>query len=281
MECPKCGKAVKEDDYICPYCSTPIKSAPQQTESDGKSKKKNKPIKAKAKKSKSKSKDALSKKPLEKNGISKNTKIALAVLLILIAVVVIVALSVYFVGKYNDSKSKKYAEQAAGYMGYGITKLNDESGVYYNDESEYYGINSNAAFDYDYVLEDSGSVSVDGISYPSWAVLVTLSDSDFIEKVVYTDFSVLKKDSRGQKHGEAVNLDSFSKGDKRSALTKYIDMDVYSIAYYQSGIVTYTYKYYYTLDNDDEQQAILRVSFNEDGEYQYYTNELVFPNNMS
>jgi hypothetical protein len=45
-------------------------------------------------------------------------------------------------------------------------------------------------------------------------------------------------------------------------------------------VETYTYKYYYTRDNGDEQQAILRVAFSESGKYKYSTTELIYPQNM-
>ena len=82
------------------------------------------------------------------------------------------------------------------------------------------------------------------------------------------------------KHKELIDLDSFDENAKQAKVMNYIDIDPYSICYSQSGRVTYTYKYYYKLDNGDEQAAVLRVVFNEDGKFKYSTTELVYPDNM-
>ncbi|MGN0632853.1 MAG: hypothetical protein ACI4JW_03190 [Oscillospiraceae bacterium] len=267
MECPKCRKKISDDEYTCPFCSTKLKEAPKKKRSlnlfGGKKPKKNR-----------RQKNVNTGKEVVKQGFDMKFKL-LALGLCVILVIVIIA--VVF-GSLMTSEGEKYAEYAAEFIGNDIKKLESENEMHFSDESAFYGVNSAVAFDYIYESEDD--IKAGGISYPEWAVFANTGKEGFITDVIYTDFTVVKKDMRGIKRKGLVDLDTFKKGDKQNSVLKSIDMRPYSISYSQSGIITYTYKYYFKRDNGDEQAVILRAAFNEKGKYQYYTTELIFPDNM-
>jgi hypothetical protein len=273
MECPKCRKTVGESDYDCPYCGTKIKSAPKK-KSKGKLKKLAEKKQTKKHASPRKG-DNLSPENV-KTGLDLAGKLKYVALGFCILLVVIIAVAV--LSSAFSSKGEKYAELAAEYIGSDFKSLKNADGVNFKDESDYFGVNS--AMKFDYIFESDGKLKANDISFPEWAVTVDVDSSNYVTDVTYTNFKMIKKDMRGSKHDSLVTLDTFKAGDKQSAVTKYIDMEPYSISYAQSGIVTYTYKYYYTRDNGDAQQVILRASFTEEGKYKYYTSELVFPDNL-
>lgn len=278
MECPKCRKEVSDSDLSCPYCGTKIRSAPE----NGKKRVRVKPKKAEDKSEKKrraffgrkKSKEDTAVKAEKKERFGKKLKTAAVV--VCAAAVVIVAGTV--VSSVLSDKGEKYAETAAEYIGSQLSRLEGSEDMHFTDESEFFGVNSAVAFDY--VMESEKKISSQGISYPSWAVFLKTGDGGKISDVTYTDFSVVEGDPRGERNDTLIDLDSFDKGAKQTKVLNFIDIEPYSITYSQSGMTVYTYKYYFTRDNGDEQQAILRAAFDGDGEYRYYVSELIFPENM-
>lgn len=274
MECPKCRKEISEDCAICPFCKTKIKDMPEKKRKKSvfilkKSAKGEKP----PKKSATENSDG---KGLRSNSL-KFASTFKAVIAVVCALAVIIIAAV-IISAVISSKGEKYGEKISQYIGRDVSSLKSEEEIYLKDESAFFGVNSAVSFDY--VFESDGKLTTNDITYPEWAVFVDVSDINFITDVTYTDFTVIKKDMRGVKHKELVSLDSFNEGAKQSAVLKAVDMKPYSISYSQKGIVVYTYKYYYIRDNGDAQQVILRAVFTEDGEYEYSSTELIYPDNL-
>lgn len=294
MNCPKCGKKVSSEDYNCIYCGVQLKSVvPKEKKGlfgrKGKDKTKEKasvkrhedkrpeppkdkaPIPVKVNR-----KDEGAGEAVIKSGADKFRIVKIGVIAALgIAVIVLVLILIHSV---MSKKGERYSEVASEYIGRSVGELNQDGDLFYADNSAYYGVNS--TMKYDLIGESTESVKVQGIKYPEWAVTLDLSDAKFITDVTYTDFSVVKHDVRGVKKSSQVSLERFTDGDKQSSVLREIDMKPYSISYSQNGLTTYTYKYYYKRDNDDEQAVILRVVFTEKGKYRYFTSELLFPENM-
>ncbi len=268
MECPKCRKQFNGEQAVCPYCGTRVKSE------SGKIKRVKKRRKNKLSVSATDGERLVG--VSEKHG--KKPAKALILTAVIACILIVIILIAVIASSLFSSKGIKYAESSSKYIGYSLSALESGEDMHYKDESDCFGVNSAVSFDY--VLESDSRIKADGISYPSWAVFLKISDAKFISEVTYTDFTQVKKDMRGEKHGSLVNLDSFSEGAKQSAVLKKIDMNPYSITYSQKGLVIYTYKYYYTRDNGDEQQVILRVAFSEKGKYKYSSTELIYPSNM-
>lgn len=292
MVCPKCNKTVSSEDYNCIYCGTQLKSRPADDKRSIFGKKKDKDKEKDKNKSKERSEKRSSKNALsvrdavilssdddlypkaKARGLEQKLKLA-AICVLAVAVIVLIAV---FVGSVSGRKGERYAEFASEYIGSSVGDLNKKGERFYADNSAYYGVNS--AVKFDCVTESEKSVTVQGIKYPEWAVFLKLSSAEFITDVTYTNFALLKKDIRGAKSDALISLERFHDGDKQSSVLKEIDISPYSISYTQAGLTTYTYKYYYKRDNDDEQAVILRVVFNEKGVYKYSSTELIIPANM-
>ncbi len=302
MVCPKCGKKVSSEDYNCIYCGVQLKSTDPE-----KRKKKNSIF---GKKTKEKPAKKEEKKPAPDMGeppdmpgapgeaggkhlplkrgkghggggasvSSADRSKGLKIGIIAVLAAAVVVLTVMAVHSFNSSKGQRFAEQASDYIGMSVGDLNRDSELFYADSTDYYGINSTMS--YDCIGESSNTVKVQGIKFPEWTVTLKLSDVKFITDVTYTDFTTVKHDIRGVKCDHQISLERFHDGDKQSSVLREIGMKPYSITYSQAGTVTYTYKYYYKRDNDDEQAVLLRAVFTEKGKYRYSSAELLFPENM-
>lgn len=278
-KCPKCLKNVSENDTECPCCGTPLRAGHEE---------KNKKIKKKKTPENSlpcnisPAGDTLKKNADTKNsGVKAGIRpmVILKISVCIIFIILILTLIIVAVKAFRSSEGERIAESAAEYIGKDIKTLNNADGdMYFSDNSDHYGVNS--AISYDYVMESEKTVRAGGVTYPVWAVFIEVNDNNYVSGVTYTDFSIVEDDMRGKKNGGLIDLGSFSDGDKQSSVTKYIDLNPYSVSYSESGIVTYAYKYYYERENGDEQAVILRASFTSDGKYKYYTSELVYPGNM-
>lgn len=208
-------------------------------------------------------------------------KINFKAIAIISAAFVLVVLVLILVMNYRSAEGERYAESAYDYIGKTVRDLNDAmSGkVYYADSSKFAGVNNAVRFDA--IAESGKAVKAGGVKYPRWAVtLKNDRNGGFISDVIYTDFSVVKNDMRGVKTDGVINIDKFSEGEKKSSVLREIKPRPYSISCSQTGIIVYTYKYWYKLDNGDEQAAILRVGFSEKGDYKYSSTELIIPPNM-
>lgn len=271
VECPKCKKAVGENDVVCKNCGTTLKTAVEK-----KHKKMSffNSIKNKSEQSSQLpllETSAKKKIPFAVNSDNeKKVKIAFmaaaAVLLIVLVWVLIVQIS--------GDKGARKAAQAAEFIGSPLTKAEKDMDVHFKDNSAFDVVNKAAAFDYVYESEDN--VSLDGADFPEWAVFVDKNSSDKIESVTYTDYKLLKKDTRGAKMDKKINLDKFDKGVKFGTVSDEIGTDPYKITY-AAETTSYIYKYYYKNSSGNEQSIILTSVFDKKGKYLYYTSVDIYP----
>lgn len=260
MVCPKCQKTVGDKDAVCSNCGIALK--------DQKAKQGIKEYIANRKKSASKNLKTVTKKTnMKKVRIIMSAVIASLILLLIIVIVI----------NISGGKGNKAAGEFAEYIGHLSADAEKETGYHLKSDSAFRIINKTIAFDGIYEAEEE--VRIDDISYPEWAVTVNLNQSKKIESVVYTDFELIKKDSRGQKKDKIINLEKFDKGAKYNTVVDEIDLDPYSITYKNEN-TTYVYKYYYMTDYDDAQTVVLSVTFDEDNKFLYDSAEYVYPQNM-
>ena len=218
-------------------------------------------------------------KTVDDNDEGERRRINPKIIFIAAAVVVIGVIVLLIVLSYRSKEGERYADKAFGYIGRSVADLNADSDIFYSDGSAYAGVNT--ALKFDYIAEDDSSVKAGGVKYPRWAVTVTNEETGgMIKEVTYTDFTVVKSDMRGLKTDGLISLDRFSEGEKQSTVLRAIDIRPYSMTCSRTGIILYTYKYRYKLDNGDEQAAILRVGFSEKGDYKYSSTELLIPQYM-
>ena len=272
MECPKCKKTVGEHDVVCRNCGIALREKPKKSTG----------FKALFSKKKSDRKDQplLETSSLRKslgsivNGQNeKKIKIAF---LIALAALIIVLIWVVIVQLSADKGGKK-ALEAAEFIGMSITKAEKDMEIHFKDNSAFSILNNAAVFDYIYESDDS--LEIDDIVFPEWTVTVLKDSSDNIESVTYTNYKLLKKDSRGEKLDKRINLDSFDKGARYSSVTDAVDLDPYKIVYGKDSI-SYIYKYYYTAADANAQSVLLTAEFDNDSKYLYYTSVNIYPQNV-
>ena len=275
MKCPECGKKTSGKLDKCPFCGADTSSQ---------SKNKSGGVFGLLTKKKDDAPKVIEVKAIDENkGESGRAAVRRLmnpkVILIAAGVVVIAVIVLLIVLTFHSKEGERYAEKAYGYIGRSVADLNANSDIFYADGSAYAGVN--AALRFDYIAEDDSSIRAGGVKYPKWAVTVNNEDTGgIIKEITYTDFTVLKNDMRGLKTDGLISLDRFSEGEKKSKVLREIDIRPYSMTYSRTGIILYTYKYRYKLENGDEQAAILRVGFSEKGDYKYSSTELLIPQYM-
>ncbi len=268
MDCPKCGKKIGENDNVCTNCGVVIKENSENTKLSTKLfNKKNK-----------------KKNPLETSKLGKTEKLRskfglkhLKILFAIIAVALIVLLIITLVVSIASAKGKKLASKTSEYIGKTVAVAESKLDVHFKDKSGYSGLNK--ALEFDYVEESEDSVKVDGMTYPEWAVLITVDKKQNIKSVKYCDFKLLKKNIKGVECDKLINLDKYDKGTSFDKVLDSVKIDPYSISY-SNDLVTYRYRYWYDSDTGDEQQVILDVSFDGDNKFLYYSSDLVYPANL-
>ena len=246
MKCPKCGKKASEQDSVCSNCGTVLREITEKTDAVqnvfGRERRYLETAKS----------DGI--KPEKIRSGKKHLKF----IFFGIAVILLISLIIFAVISFTGVKGGKIAEKASQSIGSGLAQAEKSTEVHFKDESAYVGVNN--AVKYDYITESDDSVSVDGITYPEWAVFVTLDDSDNIETVKYSDFKLLKDNVKGKERDRVVNLDKFEKGASFGTVSDEIDLDYYSVVYARD-VDTYNYRYWYKTESGDVQPVILSVTF--------------------
>ena len=259
MECPKCHKEVGENDSVCENCGVKLKD------------KKTKNIKEVFHKKKKDAKENL--ENVKKKALSKKAKIVYIIASIVLIALLIILLIVHISGEKGNKIASEYAE----YIGENISDAEKETEYSLKKESFYKCLNSAKKFDK--IFESEDKITIDDISLPEWSVMVNCDDSKKIDNVVYTDFTQIKSDFRGEKKDKLISLERFDKGVKFNTIADEIDLEPYSITY-KKGSSTYVYKYYYMTDYGDAQAVMLSVVFDYDNKYVSSSEDLIYPQNL-
>lgn len=271
LECPKCKKTVGEHDAVCRNCGIALKENTARKHSKGllgrKNSDKNEIVVLETKERKKKRFGVVNSKT-EKN---------LKIFFLAAAFILIVVLVWILILQLSGDKGKKTAAEAAEFIGSPITSAEKELEIHFKDDSSFGIINNSLSFDY--IYESDESLKIDDISYPEWSVMVIKDSSNDIESVIFTDYNLLKKDSRGEKVEKRINLDKFEKDDKFSSVSDEIDLDPFKITYTDDA-VSYLYKYHYTDATGDDQSVLLTAVFDKKNRFLYYTSVDVYPQNM-
>ncbi|MBR1764577.1 MAG: zinc ribbon domain-containing protein [Ruminococcus sp.] len=265
MTCPKCKENVSKDDNICRNCGTVLKSAKKSKGilGIGTSKKDKKQSGLPMIETKAGPERAVSKKWLYlRYGL-----IGAVVLLIVILIIILIL-------HVASGKGKKQAQNLAEFIGSKVTNAEKDLDIHLKDNSDFAVINKMDTFDY--ISESEDKIEIADTSFPEWTVTVIKTENEKIEQVIYTDYRVLKGDSRGKKADKRIDLDKYDKKAKISAVLDEIDMDPFRITY-DASFTKYEFRYYYKLDNGDMQSVILCVSADSSDKYSFYTSEDIFP----
>ena len=284
MNCPKCHKPVGDNDNVCPNCGLVLKEdEPKAKKSLFSSKSKKKEGNKKDSPKKEKTELSFLKKPQKGELGSSTIKpskpaaekirfiaiVAAAVLIVLVVIIVVI--------KVSSTTGEKTAQSIAEYMNKPLTTAQDKLGIHLKDESGFDGVNYSMSFNYIYESEDD--VEVDEVRYPEWAVTVDVDEDDDIIGVTYTDFTVLKKNYKGIKTDNKIDIGKYESGTKLRDILKDLDLDPYSI---NTTIIgkTYVFKYYYIADNGDAKRVIITAHFDSEDKLDYMTSSDVYPTDM-
>lgn len=263
MKCPKCGAAASKDDKICRNCGTVLKKEKKGFLSLFKKKKDPQGASNVPRLTTTAGSDA---------EVAKGKTIKLALIGVCVLVMIILILVLIF--HVASGKGLKQAQKFAEHLGEKITSVEKELDAHLKDNSSYTVINKADSFDYIYESEDT--VSIDDISFPEWTIGIVKTDAEKIDQVIFTDYRVLKKDSRGIKQDKRIDLSRFEKKTKISTVTDEIDMDPFRITY-DLSYTKYEYRYYYKMDNGDIQAVCLTVTSDLNNKYLFYTSDDLFP----
>ncbi len=250
MVCKKCKEVLPDDAKVCTCCGTAIKQ------------KKEKLPKEKAEKT-----------PMDKAGIISRIKF----FAVIAALVVVLVFIIFLVVKLIVDDGTDTAEVLSEYIGENILEAVNDTDIKVANESRFTAVNN--AMKFDYIVESEDSVKVDGINFPEWAVTICLNEENEIVTVTHTDFTVCKKNHKGEEADSEINLDNVKTNQKYKKVLDEIDLDPYSITY-ENAFVTYTYKYYYEDEAENEQAVRLTVTFNKNMEYQYYNSTPTYPTDI-
>lgn len=260
MKCPNCGEKSNKKDKVCRNCGTVLKKERSFLKS-----------------SKSKQ-DAGSVPLLETSAPSdmpavkkiRYIKLILAGVVILLVLLLIINLIIHIA----SGKGKKNAEKLSEYLGTSVGTAEDKLDIRLKDNSSFAIINKADTFDY--ILESDDSVNIDDIKFPEWTVTVMKTDSEKIDTVIYTDYKLLKSDSRGEKLDRRPDLDAYGRNTKISTVLDAIGCDPFRISY-ELGFTKYEFRFYYELDNGDMQSVALTISADLEDRYFYSTSEDLDP----
>lgn len=271
LECPKCKKTVGENDAVCRNCGVALKENTVRKRSKG--------LLGRRKSDKYEIAvlETTEHKKKRFGVVDSKTEKKLKIIFLAVACILIVVLIWILILQLSGNKGKKMAAEAAEFIGSSITTAEKELEIHFKDDSSFGIINNSLSFDY--IYESDESLKIDDITYPEWSVMITKDSSESIESVIFTDYAILKKDSRGEKLDKRINLDKFEKGDKYSSVSDEFDFDPFKITYTDDA-VSYLYKYHYTDPTGDAQSVLLNIVFDKQNKFLYYTSVDIYPQNM-
>ncbi|MGN1114834.1 MAG: hypothetical protein ACI4RC_06920 [Oscillospiraceae bacterium] len=278
MVCPRCQKPVGDNDNVCGNCGLPLNDSVVNGDAvnDKKQKgvKKPKVKKQKASKPPKHSEENAVKADGEKHSNGRTVLITAIICVAAIALVVVIAA---IVANISGDEGQKCASSVAKYIGAPVNDAEQNAEYTFKEDSAYNILNK--ALEFDKIYESKNEIKIDDISYPKWAVTVSLAGNNKVEGVTYTNFESIKTDTRGVKKDTSINLDKLDKGTSFSEVKDYLELEPYSISY-KKDKTTYVYKYYYIADNGDAQPVILSVNFDGNKKMLDYASELVYPSNI-
>lgn len=195
-----------------------------------------------------------------------------------VCIILIIVLIICLIMHLSSSKGKRVADNITKYIGESPKKAEQGLDISLKERSDFSGINN--AVKFDRIYESEESITVDDITYPEWAVFVTLDENpETIITVKYTDFSIIEKNLSGLERKSEVDLSRFDESDSFGTISDEIGLDYYSVAYTNYN-VTYVYKYWYKTETGDKQAVLLTAKFSKKNKFLEYKSERLYPPNL-
>ncbi len=235
MFCPKCGAKCSENAASCYNCGYNLNEDDIMKNIDNavKTEKKMKSFKL------SKKKDA--NKPAEETPAKKNNFKLIAILsLIAIAIVAVAILILIAVFSFNKGASIYDDIQ----IGRDIAYIENETKIEFSPTSKYDAVKD--VNNFNYILEDESSISVEGINLPAWAVMLKTGSDKTASSAHFYDFSVLKKTWKGFETSAKFEPNTITYGMTEREVEKALGFDPYCKSKFVDNTIITTYRYYFT-----------------------------------
>ncbi|MGN1137285.1 MAG: zinc ribbon domain-containing protein [Oscillospiraceae bacterium] len=232
MKCTKCGFENEDGAAFCGGCGEDLSSENIMNALDENAKKTEKKPKKAHKTKKEKVSDA------EKASKRKRFKIVLIAAVIIIVVIAVVILVLMNMPSAGEKVLKNVP------IGRDLAYAEAKTDCDFVAVSKYEAIKSLGEFDN--VCEGNLTIKIEGVSFPEWAITVSLANDDTINRVTYYDFSQLQKNWKGHHSSKEIDQSIIEYGMKRKAVDRALGFTPYSIIKGIDNTVTNVYRYYYS-----------------------------------
>jgi hypothetical protein len=206
MICPKCGSEITEDTDFCGICGAKLADF---TDPDHEGEK---GLSARTKKRE--------RRRMEKHKFFSKLKLIGGIS----AVIAVVVVAIVIIGSLKRSEGERIFENVP--LGRTVEIADKDTGVVFEVSSDYTILSDVSP--YSFVCESDSSVSVEGITLPEWAVLLTKNAQNNISRVSYYEFAALKSSWKGHSADEKIDMTTIQYGKKISEIEKLLGMRAYA-----------------------------------------------------
>lgn len=235
MKCPKCGFENEDGAAFCGGCGEDLSSENIMSALDESAKQTDAREKRSGKKKKRREKAA-------DGGDTTVKKSKVKPVLITAAVVIVLAAAAIFVLMNLPSEGEKVLKNVP--IGRNLAYAEAKTETDFTKVSKYDAVNQLGNFDN--ICEGNLTIKIEGVSFPEWAIAVSLANDETIDRVTYYDFSQLQKNWKGHHSQKKIELTAVEYGMKRKAVDRALGLTPYSIIKGIDNTVTNVYRYYYS-----------------------------------
>ena len=236
MKCPNCGFENEEGAAFCGGCGEDLSSENIMNALDESAKQTD----AKAEKRSGKKKKRKEKAADGGDAAVKKSKVK--PVLIAAAVIIVLAAAAMFVLMNMPSEGEKVLKNVP--IGRNLAYAEAKTETDFTKVSKYDAVNK--LDDFDDICEGNLTIKIEGVSFPEWAISVSLANDETIDRVTYYDFSQLQKNWKGHHSSKKIELTAVEYGMKRKAVDRALGFTPYSIIKGIDNTVTNVYRYYYS-----------------------------------
>lgn len=235
MKCPNCGFENEEGAAFCGKCGEDLSLENIMNTLDESVKKTDAKTDKRSLKRKKEAADGGEK--AAKKSKTKPMLIAAAIIILLAAAAILVLMNM-------PSEGEKVLKNVP--IGRNLAYAEAKTETTFTVVSKYESVNKLG--DFDNVCEGNLTIKIEGVSFPEWAIAVSLANDETIDRVTYYDFSQLQNNWKGHHSKKEIDQNVVEYGMKRKAVDRALGFMPYSIVKGIDNTVTNVYRYYY---NDD------------------------------
>ncbi len=236
MKCPNCGFENEDGAAFCGGCGEDLSSENIMNALDESAKQTD----AKTEKKSGKKKKRREKAADGGDTAVKKSKVKPA--LITAAIIIVLAAAAILVLMNMPSEGEKVLKNVP--IGRNLAYAEAKTETVFTAESKYEAVNGLG--DFDNICEGNATIKVEGVSFPEWAIAVSLANDETIERVTYYDFSQLQTNWKGHHSKNEIDQNIVEYGMKRKAVDRVLGFTPYSIVKGIDNTVTNVYRYYYS-----------------------------------